>query len=237
MHEQVLPESVMKVCKTGIAHIIANATGFVAEMCTHGVNALMNFTNGTCYKGAAVCEKAIKSANASCSTAMDKWDFFGADIVKLILEPPVQTACGTAAQQLDGFPSEVQSNHPCMAALTTHIFIALTQICAKVSKGGEALHGICDGLSAGAKAAGQSAVASIQSSVHSLATDMKTGVVLHVKARLTRMELGAATHTHSTHARTHARTHKHVHVRMHPCTHQRMRDGRSLFRSTSSRKG
>ena len=146
--------------------------GFVGEMCTHGVEALVNTTNSTCFMGAAKANESIHNANASCATAMDSWTFMGASLIKLVLNEPLMTACGTATELLGPFPFEV---------------------CTKLSQGGEALNSVCTGLSSAAK--GPPALAAISSSVHSLATDMKNGVVLHVKTGLQSMQLARAQQT------------------------------------------
>ena len=67
------------------------------------------------------------------------------------------------------------------------------QVCTKLSQGGTALNSICDGLNSAP--AGPPAVAAISSSVRLLATNLKNGVVLHVKTGLQRMELLHASQT------------------------------------------
>ena len=61
------------------------------------------------------------------------------------------------------------------------------QVCTQLSLGGTALNSICDGLSSAP--AGPPAVAAISSSVRLLATDLKNGLVLHVKTGLQKMQL------------------------------------------------
>ena len=77
--------------------------GFIGKMCTKGVEALVNVTNSTCFVGAGKAEESIKSANASCATAMDSWP----SMIKDLLNEPLMTACGSATELLGPFPAEV----------------------------------------------------------------------------------------------------------------------------------
>ena len=56
--------------------------------------------------GAAKANESIHTANASCATAMDSWNFMGASLIKPLLKEPLMTACGTATELLGPFPFE-----------------------------------------------------------------------------------------------------------------------------------